>query len=174
MADDKKGMLRHVDMLGRVVIPREVRKAMRINYGDLMEFCACSNQQVIMRKFHLIQEIGDVACEIIKLVKINNKCEIYIVDTEQLISKNGEKAKQNELISPELQTILEKRKEVEKVEKVKITDTISIDTEIFIQPIIANGDLMGGVIVMSKNLTELNKKLAKSISNFLINYFLSY
>ena len=174
MADDKKGMLRHVDMLGRVVIPREVRKALRINYGDLMEFCACSNQQVVMRKFHLVQEIGDVACEIVKLAKFNSKCEIYITNLEQLISNNGKKLNLNENISSDLQKILEKRKEVEITENLKITDTITISSYSFVQPIIANGDLMGGVVVASENLNERDKELATSLAEFLINYFLSY
>ena len=87
MADDKKGMLRHVDVLGRVVIPREVRKALRINYGDLMEFCACSNQQVVMRKFHLIREIADLAISLVSLAQIGRQCDIYIMDTEKVVCK---------------------------------------------------------------------------------------
>ena len=91
MADDKKGMLRHVDVLGRVVIPREVRKALHINYGDLMEFCACSNQQVIIRKYHLIREISSLADSLIRVVRLGRDCDIFVIDMEQVVCKNGEK-----------------------------------------------------------------------------------
>lgn len=169
MSDDKKGMLRHVDILGRVVIPREVRKALRINYGDLMEFCACSNQQVVMRKFHLIREISDLADSLIKLARLGRSCDIYILDTEKIVCKNGDKKIPEGDINKEVIEILNNR------ESKELSNFALVDNEFiknaYVFPIISGGDLIGGVIVSDAVINEDIIKVTKEIANFLSSYF---
>lgn len=174
MADDKKGMLRHVDVLGRVVIPREVRKALRINYGDLMEFCACSNQQVVMRKFHLIREIAGLANSIVNVAIMGRDCEVLVVDTEKVVCFNNKKELPSKDITQELVDILNSRKSVIKQNEFKVTDDFVLHNDSCVQPIISGGDLLGGVIVSAKGDIEVYNEIAKAIANFLAEYFLNY
>lgn len=173
MSDDKKGMLRHVDVLGRVVIPREVRKTLRINYGDLMEFCACSNQQVVMRKFHLIREIAGLANLIINVAIIGRDCDVLVVDTEKVVCFNNKKELPSKDITPNLVEILNARKSVIMKNEFKVTDDCILHNSSSIRPIISGGDLLGGVIVSAKDI-ETYDEMAKAITEFLAEYFSNY
>ncbi len=169
MSDDKKGMLRHVDVLGRVVIPREVRKALRINYGDLMEFCACSNKQVVMRKFHLIREIVPLASHIVKVARVGNECDIAILDTEKVVCWNGETSSDFGSISNDIRQMIDDRK-TKLASDIKLSPRKSMNGECVFQPILCDGDVLGAVVVKSVDIDK-SKSLANLIAEFLANYF---
>lgn len=173
MADDKKGMLRHVDVLGRVVIPREVRKALHINYGDLMEFCACSNQQVVIRKYHLIREISGLADSLIRVVRLGRNCDIFVIDMEQIVCKNGEKNIPQSKLNNEVIDILQNRnlKEITETTNFALADGVSLKGSTLINPIISGGDLLGGVVVNAASLTDDLRDVCKELTNFFSNYF---
>lgn len=173
MADDKKGMLRHVDVLGRVVIPREVRKALHINYGDLMEFCACSNQQVIIRKYHLIREISNLADSLIRVVRLGRDCDIYVIDMEQIVCKNGEKNVTQSKLTNEVVEILQNRnqKEFADTNDFVLADGVTLKGNTLISPIISGGDLLGGVVVNANLLTDDLREVSRELTDFFSNYF---
>lgn len=169
MSDDKKGMLRHVDVLGRVVIPREVRKALHINYGDLMEFCTSSNKQVIMRKFHLIREIIPMASQIVHVARVNSKCDIAILDTEKVVCWNGETQGVFGLIDDEIRLKIENRRP-QVLNELRISAEIKIAGECVFQPILCDGDVLGAVVVGGADFEEMQQK-GRLIAEFLANYF---
>ena len=173
MADDKKGMLRHVDVLGRVVIPREVRKALRINYGDLMEFCACSNQQVIIRKFHLMDEISDLANSLVRVVRLGRNCDVYILDTEKVVCKNGDKNINKPKLSANILEALQNRNEqiLENLKNTNLAEGEKIRGEAIICPILSGGDLLGGVVVVSSKITDDLRSVCQELTNFFSTYF---
>lgn len=169
MADNKKGMLRRVDVLGRVVIPREVRKAMRINYGDLMEFCAGNNKQVVMRKFHMIREIVPLARHIVKVAKVGNECDIAILDSERVVCWNGEISGDFGNCGEEIRELMEARKSLV-VADMRLSGKKEMVGESFFQPILCEGDVLGAVVVGSCEIGTA-ERLAKLIAEFLANYF---
>ncbi len=169
MSDDKKGMLRHVDVLGRVVIPREVRKALHINYGDLMEFCVSSNKQVIMRKFHLIREIVPMVSQIVKVARVNSTCDIAILDTEKVVCCNGETLKDLGAINDEIRLKIESRRP-QILNDLTLSSEIKIAGECVFQPILCDGDVLGAVVVGGADLEEIQQK-SRLIAEFLANYF---
>ena len=174
-SDDKKGMLRHVDILGRVVIPREVRKALHINYGDLMEFSACSDKQVVMRKFHLIREIAGLADSIVKVALLGRNCEILVIDTEKVVCRNGKKDLPQGDVTPELQEILNNREAVDRQSGFQVTTDLKLEKDCFIQSIVSGGDLLGGVIIANNDgISETHRDIADAIANFIADYFLNY
>ena len=173
MADEKKGMLRHVDVLGRVVIPREVRKALHINYGDLMEFCACSNQQVVIRKFHLMDEIAELASSLVRVVRLGRDCDIYVLDTEKVVCKNGERITLKNKLSNEMLDALQKRSEqtLQNLTDFTLSEGEKISGEAIIRPILSGGDLLGGVVVVSNELTDDLCAVSQELTNFFGTYF---
>ena len=62
------GVIRRIDDLGRIVIPKEIRKNLKIREGDTLEFYISGNE-IILKKFSLINEFSDMA---IKLVEISD------------------------------------------------------------------------------------------------------
>ena len=166
MADEKKGMLRHVDILGRVVIPREVRKALRINYGDLMEFSALSNKQVVMRKFHLINEISGLFNVVVNLARLKKDIDIIIVDTERVVCFNGERQIPKGELGEDVLNIIRAREEKVLDKEFKITSDFALRKESLILPIISGGDVLGGIIIDKEE-----KEMADLIANFVIEYF---
>ena len=57
------GIVRRIDDLGRVVIPKEIRRTMRIREGDPLEIFTDRDGSVILRKYSPIGEIGEFAQE---------------------------------------------------------------------------------------------------------------
>ena len=169
MSDNKKGMLRRVDVLGRVVIPREVRKALKINCGDLMEFCACSNKQVVIRKFHLIREIVPLAKQIVDVARAGNECDIAILDSEKLVCWNGETTGELGTCGDDMRDMMEQRK-AQIVEDLRISTKKTVAGKCCFQPILCDGDVLGAVVVGATD-TATAERLAKLIAEFVASYF---
>lgn len=168
MSENKKGMLRHVDILGRVVIPREVRKTLRIKYGDLMEFCAYDSRQVIMRKFHLIGEIAPLVGKIVELARIGAECDIAILDTEKVVCWNGDTSGELGEIDDEIRQLMDNRRAI--VQRDLHLGTRNLEGDSYFQPILCQGDLLGAVVVRAGD-EQTMQKVAHLIAEFLASYF---
>ena len=135
----KIGSLRRIDELGRIVIPKTVREALRIKSGDSLEIYT-ENENIIL--------------------------EIIITDKNKIITAT-ENSYQNKKISNELLKILEERNIIIK-ENISITDETEDESIYLVNPIIINGDIIGSIILKSKeNIIEKNITAIKTMTHFL-------
>lgn len=173
------GMIRKIDDLGRVVIPKEIRKTLRIREGDPMEIYVEKNGEIILKRF---APLGDIVDEVICLSEVlakNTGFSVYITDTQKVIAVNSKNKKNNldRQITGELLNILEERTLfINKGEnEIKITEKDAPNSYLsqVISPIISDGDIVGAIIFFSegtrKNASEAEIKLLQVATEFLSN-----
>jgi len=173
------GMIRKIDDLGRVVIPKEIRKTLRIREGDPMEIYVEKNGEIILKRF---APLGDIVDEVICLANVlakNTGFSVYITDTQTVIAVSSKNKKNNldRQITEELLNILEERSLfINKGEnEIKITEKDSANSYLsqVISPIISDGDIIGSIIFFSegtrKNATETELKMLQVATEFLSN-----
>jgi AbrB family transcriptional regulator (stage V sporulation protein T) len=171
------GIVRRIDELGRVVIPKEIRRTLRIREGDPLEIFTDREGEVILKKYSPIGELSDFAKEYVESLNQSLGCIAAIADKDMIVAVSGAGKKEllDRPISEDLENIMKRR---EKIVSNKSEDTrfyaVSSEDEPFtaqvIVPIYAEGDTVGAVILLSKDekakmgITEL--KVAETAAGF--------
>ncbi|MEQ8197187.1 MAG: stage V sporulation protein T [Clostridiaceae bacterium] len=173
------GIVRRIDDLGRVVIPKEIRRTLRIREGDPLEIFTDREGGVILKKYSPIGELTDFSKEYAESLQQSIGHIILIADKDAFISVSGVTKKDyiERKISNELEKIMEGRKTVllgddeRKVIPLHNDDDAQKYSMQVISPIITEGDTIGAVIIIEKDeghkLGELEVKLAETASAFL-------
>ncbi|MBR3362956.1 MAG: AbrB/MazE/SpoVT family DNA-binding domain-containing protein [Bacilli bacterium] len=157
------GITRRIDNLGRIVIPKEIRKNLRIKNGETLEIYIDGKNNIILKKYDNLSVLGNIAEELGISIYKTIKKNIFITNTEKIIYTN-KKEKNNQEISNELIKLIYSRKETNKE---NIIVTKEKEKNIFITPILSNGDILGSIIIEDKNVTETDKQLIKLSTIFL-------
>lgn len=171
---ESSGIIRRVDELGRIVIPKEIRKAYRLHEGSSLEINILKSGEIILTKYSKVSslyEFASLMCESIYKVL---ECNVLICDTEKIIASN-KKALNNKLLNENVVKSFLNRKNYILQKSVSMMMSIyQNDTNIYnsqaIIPIIAEGDIIGGIILYTLNDVEITTNDLKScqiISNFL-------
>ncbi|ONI37971.1 stage V sporulation protein T [Candidatus Epulonipiscium fishelsonii] len=173
------GIVRRIDDLGRVVIPKEIRRTLRIREGDPLEIFTDNNGQVILKKYSPVGELSTFAKEYAESLAQATGHITCISDKDQIIAISGGSKKEflDKNISSNLEKVIQSRailnasKEDNKfVPILSEGNTDSYFAEI-ISPIICEGDAIGSVIFLATNkhtsMGEVEEKLAQSASGFL-------
>lgn len=174
------GIVRRIDELGRVVIPKEIRRTLRIREGDPLEIFTEREGGVVLKKYSPISELNEFADDFSTAIgNALNKTSI-VCDKDVVISVNGTGKKEyvGKPISEEMETIIDKRTPVIKNAKdnqkcvpvIEGEDTADINAQVIV-PIISEGQTIGAVVVLSKNeqdhFSEMEKKTAEVAATFL-------
>ena len=173
------GIVRRIDDLGRVVIPKEIRRTLRIREGDPLEIFTDTDGQIVLKKYSPIGELGNFAKEYAEALAQSAGHITCISDKDQIIAVAGGSKKEflDKSISPNLGKIIEGRTlfsaQVGEDSFIPILSEGSTDgyhSEI-IYPIISEGDAIGAVIFLSASanvvMGEVEEKLAQSAAGFL-------
>lgn len=171
------GMIRKIDELGRIVIPKEIRKTLHINMGEPLEIFIDEVGSVVLKKYDpmidFTQQISDYAESLSSvtgmIVAITNKREVLVA------SGIGKKEFDDRLLTEESINIIEKRalwstKDNSPIPIVTDQDNVKLCNEA-ICPIIADSDVIGAVILIcndsSKTIGGTELKLLQVASRFL-------
>ena len=170
------GIVRRIDDLGRVVVPKEIRRTLRIKESDPLEIFTDRDGKIILKKYSPIGELGDFAKEYAQSLAQVSGYTVCIADHDQINAASGKRAKEyaGRLIDEELETVILNRKTVKlaKKEAVRLTqnDAGGYQSQV-ISVITSLGDCVGAVIIFSENgeteLGETEIKLAKAAAGFL-------
>lgn len=170
------GIRRHFDDLGRVVIPKEIRRTLRIREGDPLEIFTDREGEIILKKYSPIGELGNFAKEYAESLSQTVGHTTCIVDKDQIIAVSGNNKKEllEKHISSDLEDVINKRTThiANRDEKsfVSITeDDKGVYNHELITPIISEGDVIGAVVLLSgdKKMGEIEGKLAQTAAGFL-------
>ncbi|HAG11941.1 MAG TPA: stage V sporulation protein T [Desulfotomaculum sp.] len=176
------GIVRRIDDLGRVVIPKEIRRTLRIREGDPLEIFVDREGEVILKKYSPIGELGDFAKEYADSLYEALGHIACIADRDMIIAAAGAPKKEylNKPIGPALEKAMEERRTVvinNPGEDPFCKECMIIDngeckySSEVIAPIICGGDPIGAVILASKEpekrMGELELKLAETAAGFL-------
>ena len=156
------GVVRRIDDLGRIVIPKEIRRTLKINDGDNVEIYV-SDDSIVLKKycflnssFLLAQKLTD------SFYNIYHKI-ILITDNEKIVA--GSKKYLNKTLSTTIVDIINNRSEIEK--NICITnDNDSVN--VYLYPIISSSDALGSVILISDDISAIDKSIIKLMSAILV------
>ena len=170
------GIIRRIDELGRIVIPKEIRKSLRIKNGDNLEILV-NGEDITLRKYSQIENVTDIASLYAESFHQVLKYNVIVTDTDKVIAAAGSLSKKylNQGISNKLTTMIERRDTF--VERKKSSIEISPGLIEFgyyaVATIINNGDSIGSVIILSLDtpMLEQEEKLAMILANMLNNHF---
>jgi AbrB family transcriptional regulator (stage V sporulation protein T) len=170
------GIVRRIDDLGRVVIPKEIRRTLRIREGDPLEIFVDRDGEVILKKYSPIGELGEFAKEYAESLSESTGHIAMISDRDTFIAVAGASKKEylDKAIGNLLETCMENRKII--LEPVSGTYEILRDNNETISsfvaaPIVAGGDPIGTVVLLSKEgqvrMAEMESKMVETAAGFL-------
>lgn len=172
------GIVRRIDDLGRVVIPKEIRRTMRISEGTPLEIFTDRQGEIILKKYSPIGELSLFAKEYAEALAQTTGMVACITDRDQVVAASGQGSKDfiGKNISKDLENTLMERKikmfRSGERNCIQITENQKVSGygEI-IQPIVSGGDSIGAVILMSReaksNLGNPEKMLVETAAGFL-------
>lgn len=173
------GIVRRIDDLGRVVIPKEIRKTLRIREGDPLEIFTAKDGEVILKKYSPIGELNEFAQEYTETLGETLGHGVVVTDLDSIIavSKLPKKEYKEKSISDELEALIENR-EVKYAKDSKLVplhkdDAMEYGKQIVMPIVSSSGDCIGSIILVSKeakeaeDLTEVEEKILKIAANFL-------
>ena len=170
------GIVRRVDDLGRIVIPKEIRRTLRIREGDPLEIYTEKDGGVIFRKYSPMGDLQEFAAQMCESIGSATGHIAAVADRDSIIALHG--APKRELMdkpnSPELERLMEQRRNY----LFQTGDTPilpSSDVEKYhlgaASPILSQGDLMGCVLLLlgenDQPLQESDQSLARTAAGFL-------
>ena len=172
------GIVRRIDDLGRVVVPKEIRRTLRIREGDPLEIFTDREGEIILKKYSPIGELGIFAKQYAVSLAQTTGYQVCITDRDQVVAAAGgvKKDFMGKPISRQLDRVIADRNQIlaEKEDKNFIAITENDNDEFQAQaicPIICEGDAIGAVTILSKDnkvkMGEVEQKLALSAAGFL-------
>ena len=170
------GIIRRIDELGRIVIPKEIRKNLRIKNGDNLEILV-EGENITLRKYSQIENLEHMASMYAESFYQVLKYNVIITDTDKVVAVGGNLKKKyiNNGISEEIERMIERRDNfVERKKKnIEISPGVSEFGYYTVATIINNGDSIGSVIILSLDtpMLEQEEKLGSILANILSNYF---
>ena len=170
------GIVRRIDDLGRVVIPKEIRRTLRIREGDPLEIYTDREGEVIFKKYSPMGELGTVVAELAEALARTAGMSCAICDRDAVIAAAGGAKKDilEKSISPDLELVMEQRATYER--GVGETQDIAITANdvynvIVAVPIITDGDVTGCVAFVGEeenaSADEVAVKLCQTAAQFL-------
>ena len=169
------GIVRRIDDLGRVVIPKEIRRTLRIREADSLEIYTDREGEIILKKYSPIAEMGELAKQYVDVLAQMSGVIAAVTDCEHFIavSLSGKKELLQKPIHKDLEKAMINRERVSASANsgnyIKVSDEASTYEYEAMCPIISQGDVIGGVILLSKNA---NKKIGteeESLAEFTAN-----
>ncbi len=170
------GIVRRIDELGRIVIPKEIRKSLRIKNGDNLEILV-DGENIMLKKYSQIENAMDMAQVYADSFYQVLKYNVIVTDTDKIVAIAGNLKKKylNMGISETIERMIERRDSfVERKKKeIEISPGLSEFGYYTVASIINNGDSIGMVIILSLDtpMLEQEEKLGMILANMLSNYF---
>ena len=170
------GIVRKIDDLGRVVIPKEIRRTMRIREGDPLEIFTEKDGEVIFKKYSPIGELSDFAAQICDSLHRTTDAVAAVCDRDAVIAVagGGKRELLEKRLSPELEQLMEARRVYRRQSgspELPVTESGGPFSVAVAAPVVSEGDLMGCVLFASaKNAPpagEVEYKLAETVAGFL-------
>ncbi len=175
------GIVRRIDDLGRVVIPKEIRRTLRIREGDPLEIFTDREGEVILKKYSPIGELSDFAKEYVESLHSSMDHITCVADRDTIIAVAGAPKKEllDKRVSPALEKVMEDKTAVilsmtgenKMINMAADEEGAPKYTAGVVAPIITQGDSIGAVLILSKDpnvqMGELEMKLAETAASFL-------
>lgn len=168
------GVVRRIDDLGRIVIPKEIRRSLRIREGDSLEICSDGPEGITLRKYSQVETIESFINQYVDAIYQGSKKEIIVTDTERIIAAAG--SFRRDIIGKKIDIRLDERihrlttQIFQSDEHLEVTDNLIIRGNAILKPIAIYGDVIGSIIIASDKITDIETTLAETSATFISKY----
>ena len=165
------GVVRRIDDLGRIVIPKEIRRNLRIRDGESLEIFVDGNN-IILKKFSIMSNVDEYAINMADAIHALTKKSVVITDNDSVIACSSNlKDIFNKSISDSLGVSIKRRESIlEKYDKsLSLTMDYSVSCKYAMNAIIANGDSVGLVIIFDKDEIGDDDMLIASLASKILS-----
>lgn len=169
------GIVRRIDELGRVVIPKEIRRTLRIREGDPLEIFTDHDGEVVLKKYSPIGEIATIAKDYTDSLYRSLGSISCICDRDMVVSASGSPKRElwEKPLTPEMENLMTLRQTVRvntasggKIVPVTQEDIAEQYTAQIVTPILSDGEVIGALVLLSKEsgavLDETALKVAET------------
>lgn len=171
------GIVRRIDDLGRVVVPKEIRRTLHIREGDPLEIFTDREGEIILKKYSLLGELGGFAKQYAEALAATSGHIVCITDRDQHIAVSGQGRKEffGKPLGRDLERLIHQRNTVccPRGDKTFVELTPEADGTIAYEticPIISGGDAIGAVIIATRDekykMNEVEKKASGGCGSF--------
>ena len=169
------GVVRKIDELGRVVIPKEIRRTLRIREGDPLEIFTEHDGEVIFKKYSPVGDLGEFAVQIGEALYKSTGTMTAVTDRDSILAVNGIPRREmlEKPISGDMEQMMEQRKlyrrrgEDKPLHAAEGTEKYTVSVA---APILSEGDVMGCILFLNEDgrePEEVECKLAQTMAGFL-------
>ena len=170
----ESGIIRRVDELGRIVIPKEIRKNFRMYEGSTLSISVNKNNEIVLSKYSRVGSISEYANLMTDVLHNNLECAVLICDMESIVS-SSKKSLVGKKINSNMIANFQSRKNYIFQRKESMMPVIydgdeNIYTSQGIVPIVIEGDVAGGIVIFTTNDRELmieDIKVCQVVANIL-------
>ena len=168
------GITRRIDDLGRIVIPKEIRKNLKIKENEVLEIFI-NNDEIILKKFSPFNDSEKVLSDYIKVINDMTGNDVIITDRDKVIlsTKKLEEKLLNKKLSEYVNDLIENRSIFlsNDMKGIEVIDNEKIKQNYYFIPFIIDSDVVGSIIMFSsKEFDENSKSLLLTASKLLVNY----
>ena len=160
------GVTRKIDELGRIVIPKEIRKNLGIRDGESLEIYT-SDDSIILKKYYEVKKLEDLCDKLCEMIKNIYDVNILITDREKVVSSSISNYK-DKLLDKDLIELIDERELL--ISDKLLTKKIGYDEVIgyyTVVPIVASSDSLGLVIIVDEVKTY--ERLAKLVAKIVVD-----
>lgn len=172
------GIVRRIDDLGRVVIPKEIRRTLRLREGTPLEIFTDREGEIILKKYSPMVELTAFAAQYAESMAQSTGLMVCITDRDQIIAVSGGPKKDllQKNISKQLEHAINDRETIVAAKDEKpfvqiASEEVEGMTAQVITPIICEGDAIGAVVLLSREprakFGEMEVKLVSTAAGFL-------
>ncbi len=169
------GVVRRIDDLGRIVLPKELRRTMRIKEGESLEIYTDGDNKIVLKKYSPVNQMTDFVKEFTESMYTTNKRNIIVTDNEKIVAASGDF--DIDLTGKKITKELEERLKNRNTQinnngvNLSVCENYTINNASIVKPINVFGDVLGCVIVEGKpSITDSEKSLAEFGGLFMSRY----
>lgn len=163
------GMLRRIDELGRIVIPKEIRKSMRIKNGENLEILV-DNDEIVLKKYSQVEKNIDFIKPIIEILNNISNFQIFVTDLDNfIVAPNNYDMLLNQKIGHNIIKIIESRETFKTDTEIRfdLTSEIQIYGFIYIVPVIVDSDCVGTILIFGNEKCDIIKYIGKLLEKLI-------
>lgn len=162
------GIVRRIDELGRIVVPKEIRKYLKIDNGDFVEINVYE-ENIVLTKFHILDHNKDLIFELCKSIHKAYKTDIVITNLDEILFSTLSSKMIGEKINCDflkrINSFLEK--EISSLNKVSLTDNYIIDKDFISYKVYINDKFFGYLLLLDKIIGNKQKDIAVFMLDYL-------
>lgn len=161
------GVTRRIDNLGRIVIPKEFRKKLHINQGELLELYL-NNEEIVLQKHDFITNKDNFLNTYVDILKQKLNTDVLITNLDKVVFSSN-KDYLDKSLSKEFYNFINGNLNVSNFRNLNVVEGLNIDDKALVLPISPNADIVGYIVFMS--LTNKKSELIDFSSDLISSYF---